>query len=54
VFEIQFSEDAERHLKQFAKREQSILLDAMEEQLTHQPNAQTRNRKQLRENPLAT
>lgn len=53
MFEIRLSEDAERHLKQFSKRDQGILLDAMEEQLTHQPNERTRNRKPLRPNPLA-
>jgi mRNA-degrading endonuclease RelE of RelBE toxin-antitoxin system len=53
MFEIRFSEDAERHLKQFSKRHQGIILDAVEEQLTHQPAVQTRNRKLLRENPVA-
>jgi mRNA-degrading endonuclease RelE of RelBE toxin-antitoxin system len=53
MFEIRFSEDAERHLKAFSARDRRILLQAIEEQLTHQPTTPTRNRKQLRENPLA-
>jgi mRNA-degrading endonuclease RelE of RelBE toxin-antitoxin system len=53
MFEIRFSEDAERHLKQFPARDRRILLAAIEEQLTHQPIVPTRNRKQLRPNPLA-
>src|SRR5436190_20899378 len=53
MFALRFSEDAERHLKQFSKRDQGIILDAVEEQLSHQPTVQTRNRKLLRENPLA-
>jgi mRNA-degrading endonuclease RelE of RelBE toxin-antitoxin system len=54
MFEIRFSEDAERHLKGFSARDRSLLLDVIEEQLTHQPTVPTRNRKQLRPNPLAT
>jgi mRNA-degrading endonuclease RelE of RelBE toxin-antitoxin system len=54
MFEIRFSEDAERHLKGFSARDRSILVHAIEEQLTHQPTVPTRNRKLLRSNPLAT
>jgi mRNA-degrading endonuclease RelE of RelBE toxin-antitoxin system len=54
MFEIRFSEDAERHLKQFSARDRRILIAAIEEQLAHQPTVPTRNRKLLRANPLAT
>ena len=54
MFEIQFAEDAERHLKGFAARDRGIILQSIEEQLTYQPTVPTRNRKQLRTNPLAT
>jgi hypothetical protein len=54
MFEIRVSEDGERHLKQFSARDQGIIVLAIEEQLTHQPTDPTRNRKLLRENPLAT
>ncbi len=53
MFEIQLSEDAERHLKALSTRDQRIVVDAIEEQLAHQPTVPTRNRKQLRPNPLA-
>ena len=54
MFEIRFSEDAERHLKAFSARDRRILVQAIEEQLTYQPMVPTRNRKQFRGNPLAT
>ncbi len=54
MFEVRVSEDAERHLKEFSARDQRVLLRAIEEQLTQQPTVSTRNRKQLRANPLAT
>ena len=53
MFEIRFSEDAERHLKGLSARDQRIVVGAIEEQLAHQPTVPTRNRKQLRSNPLA-
>ncbi|CAN5764272.1 hypothetical protein BH23PLA1_BH23PLA1_36700 [soil metagenome] len=34
-------------------RERTIVLDIVDEQLTHQPNVETRNRKPMRPNPLA-
>ena len=54
MFEIRFSADAERHLKAFPVLDRRIIVEKIEEQLTHQPNVPTRNRKQLRANPLAT
>jgi mRNA-degrading endonuclease RelE of RelBE toxin-antitoxin system len=53
MFEIRFSEDAERHLKGFSARDRRIIVAAVEEQLAHQPHVPTRNRKQLRPNALA-
>jgi mRNA-degrading endonuclease RelE of RelBE toxin-antitoxin system len=53
MFEIRFSEDAEQHLKALSARDRSIIVDAIEEQLLHQPTVSTRNRKLLRQNPLA-
>ncbi len=34
-------------------RQQTIVLDVVDEQLTHQPTVETRNRKPMRPNPLA-
>jgi mRNA-degrading endonuclease RelE of RelBE toxin-antitoxin system len=52
-FEIRLSQDAERHLEGFSAREQRIIVDAIDKQLRHEPTRETRNRKPLRENPLA-
>jgi mRNA-degrading endonuclease RelE of RelBE toxin-antitoxin system len=54
MFEIRFSQDAERHLKGFSARDQRIIVGEVEQQLRHQPTVPTRNRKLLRPNPLAT
>ena len=53
AFEIEFTDVAERQLKQLAARDQRIVLDAVDEQLRHEPDRPTRNRKPLRDNPLA-
>jgi mRNA-degrading endonuclease RelE of RelBE toxin-antitoxin system len=53
MFEIRVSEDAERHLKALNARDRRIVVDAMKRHLRHQPLVETRNRKPLRENPLA-
>ena len=53
-YSIEFSEDAERHLSLLRARDRPIVLDAIEEQLTHHPTVAIRNRKLLRENPLAS
>src|SRR6266705_2284833 len=54
AFDIEFSDDAERQLKQLSARNQRIILDAIDKQLRFRPDHPTRNRKRLRENPLAT
>ena len=54
MFEIRFSEDAARHLKGFPAHDRRIIVQTIEEQLTHQATLPTRNRKQLQANPLAT
>ncbi len=51
--DIEFSEDADRHLSHLSARERAILLAAIEEQLVDQPTVPTRRRKRLRANPLA-
>jgi mRNA-degrading endonuclease RelE of RelBE toxin-antitoxin system len=54
MFNILMSEDAERHLVALSTRDQRIVIDAIEDQLSHQPTVETRNRKSLRPNLLAT
>jgi mRNA-degrading endonuclease RelE of RelBE toxin-antitoxin system len=52
-YEIIFEPDAVEHLQRFSARDQAVVLDQIEVQLTYQPNVETRNRKRLRPNPLA-
>jgi mRNA-degrading endonuclease RelE of RelBE toxin-antitoxin system len=52
-YEIEFTEQAERHLSRLSARDRAVVLDAIEQQLRHQPTVPTRNRKELRPNPLA-
>jgi mRNA-degrading endonuclease RelE of RelBE toxin-antitoxin system len=53
AFDIEFSEDAERHIRGMSARIRATVLDAVEQQLTHEPTIATRHRKPLRPNPLA-
>jgi mRNA-degrading endonuclease RelE of RelBE toxin-antitoxin system len=53
MFEIEFARPAREHLKALRKRDQQIVLDAVETRLRHQPDRPARNRKRLEENPLA-
>ena len=52
-YRIEYSPDAEDHLRTMPVRQQRIVLDAVDEQLTYQPVTETRNRKPMRPNPLA-
>jgi len=52
-FEIEFTQAAADHVRSFRKYEQRIILDAVEEQLRHEPTAETRNKKRLGENDLS-
>ena len=53
-FEIQYTSEAGEHLGALSARERRIIADAVREQLAHQPNVPTRNRKPMRPNKLAT
>ena len=52
-FDIDFSEDAERHLADLRAYARTRIVDEIEVQLTHQPEARSRNRKELKDHPLA-
>ena len=41
------------HLRSLSARERAIVLDSEDEQLRHEPEVPTRNRKPMRPNPLA-
>lgn len=52
-YRIEYSPDAEDHLRTLTARHRAIVLDGVDEQLTHQATVETRNRKPMRPNPLA-
>ncbi|MGQ9625790.1 MAG: type II toxin-antitoxin system RelE family toxin [Anaerolineae bacterium] len=52
-YRIEYSPDAEEHLRALTARQQATVLDAVDKQLGHQPTVETRNRKPMRPNPVA-
>jgi len=52
-FSIEFSDRARDNLLDLRKQDQQVVVDAIEVQLTNEPDKPTRNRKRLEENPLA-
>lgn len=52
-FRIEYSPDAEHHLRVLTVRQQAMVMDAVDKQLLHQPAVETRNRKPMRPNPVA-
>ena len=52
-YDIQYSPDAEDHLRRFTARQQRIVIDTVDRQLLNQPHVETRNRKPMRPNPIA-
>jgi mRNA-degrading endonuclease RelE of RelBE toxin-antitoxin system len=53
AFAIEFSPDAREHLRALKKRDQRIVVDAVAEQLAHEPDRPTNHRKPLDHNPIA-
>ena len=53
MYEIEFTPEADEDLSYFRKWEQKHITDAIEPQLKYQPTVETRNRRQLRPNPVA-
>jgi hypothetical protein len=52
-YRIEFTPEAEDHLDRVAARQRSLVLDSVDRHLTHEPDAETRNRKRLQPNPIA-
>ena len=52
-YRIEYSPDVEDHLRALTARQQTIILDTVDEQLIYQPTVETRNRKPMRPNPVA-
>jgi mRNA-degrading endonuclease RelE of RelBE toxin-antitoxin system len=53
AYTIEFAEAVEVHLNALTTRDRRACLDGIKQQLTHEPNVETRNRKPMRPNPLA-
>ncbi len=53
TYRIVYSPECEDHLRALVAHDRVIVLDAVEDQLAHQPTVETRKRKLLRPNPLA-
>jgi mRNA-degrading endonuclease RelE of RelBE toxin-antitoxin system len=53
LFAIVYSPEALDHLRALPKNSQVLVVEQVDEQLTHQPMLPTRKRKLLRPNPLA-
>ncbi len=53
-YRIDYAPITEEHLRHLTRAQQALVQDLVLEQLIHQPNVKTRNRKPLRPNDLAT
>ena len=53
TYTIEFTEEAKRDLAYFTAHARKKILHKVREQLSHEPSVQTRNRKSLRDNPVA-
>ena len=53
AYVIEYSPEAEDHMRWLTARQQTIVLDAVDRQLLNQPNVETRNRTPMRPNPVA-
>jgi len=52
-YRIEYSPEAEDHLRALTARQRTIVLDTVDEQLLHQPTVETQQRKPMRPNPIA-
>ena len=53
AYQIEFTEDARTDLSSYTAFERKMIVSEIRDQLTHQPLVETRNRKPLRDNPIA-
>jgi mRNA-degrading endonuclease RelE of RelBE toxin-antitoxin system len=53
AYRIEYDPAAEDHIAALSAHDQSMVLDRVPQQLSHQPMAITANRKRMRPNPLA-
>ncbi len=50
---IRYTVTALEHLRDLSARDRTTLVDAVDDQLRHQPDVPTRRRKRMRNNPVA-
>jgi len=53
TYVIEYSPEAEDHLRRLTARQQRIVVDSVDRQLISEPANETRNRKPMRPNPIA-
>jgi hypothetical protein len=53
-YRIEYVQTAINHLRYLTARQRSVVFTGVDQQLMHEPTAETRNRKQMRANPLAS
>ena len=53
-YRIVYASEIRVHLRSLTARQRSAVFDAVNQQLTYEPTVETRNRKPLRPNPLAS
>ena len=53
AYRIEYSPEAEGHLRYLTKAQQTRVLDAVDRQLADEPTLETRHRKKMRPNPIA-
>jgi mRNA-degrading endonuclease RelE of RelBE toxin-antitoxin system len=53
AYVIEYSPEAEDHLRWLVARQQRTVVDTVDRQLRNQPSLETRNRKPMRPNPVA-
>jgi mRNA-degrading endonuclease RelE of RelBE toxin-antitoxin system len=53
AFKVLYSPEAVDHLSMLPMADRALVVDQVEQQLTHQPTLPTRKRKVLRPNPIA-
>jgi len=54
AYRIEYDPATEEHLGVLSARDEATVLDVVPQQLAHQPTHETRNRKRMRPNPLAS
>ena len=53
-YRIEYAPDAESHLRALTARQRAIVVEGADARLGHEPTRETRNRKRMRSNPLAS